>query len=185
MMRETALPYFVYSIFGLLLAVVWCAGVGAFSALLVLAPLLVARWVFAQFAAKREAYEATIRSLIQAVETKDAYTRGHSERVARASVLVGRGIGMREDRVASLRYAGMLHDVGKLGVPTAVLQKAGRLTDEEFAAIQLHPVRGREITRDLEFLGEAIEGIYHHHERIDGRGYPMGLKGSRSPSSPG
>ncbi len=181
MMRELAVPYFVYSIFGLLLAVVWCSGVGPFSALLVLAPLLVARWVFAQFAAKREAYEATIRSLIQAVETKDAYTRGHSERVARASVLVGRGIGMREDRVASLRYAGMLHDVGKLGVPTTVLQKAGRLSDEEFGAIQLHPVRGREITRDLEFLGEAIEGIYHHHERIDGRGYPLGLKGSEIP----
>ncbi len=181
MMRETAVPYFVYSIFGLMLAVVWCSGVGPFAAFLVLAPLLVARWVFAQFAAKREAYEATIRSLIQAVETKDAYTRGHSERVARGSVLIGRRIGMREDRVASLRYAGMLHDVGKLGVPTTVLQKAGRLTDEEFASIQLHPVRGREITRDLEFLGEAIEGIYHHHERIDGRGYPLGLKGSEIP----
>jgi hypothetical protein len=181
MVSEIAVPYFAYSIFGLLLAVVWCSGVGPFSALLVLAPLLVARWVFAQFAAKREAYEATIRSLILAVETKDAYTRGHSERVARASVLVGRGIGMREDRVASLRYAGMLHDVGKLGVPTTVLQKAGKLTDDEFAAIQLHPVRGREITRDLEFLGEAVAGIYHHHERIDGRGYPLGLKGSEIP----
>jgi HD domain len=181
MMRELVIPYFVYSIFGLLLAVVWSSGVGPFAAVLVLAPLLVARWVFAQFAAKREAYEATIRSLIQAVETKDAYTRGHSERVARGSVLIGRGIGMREDRVASLRYAGMLHDVGKLGVPTTVLQKAGRLTDEEFSAIQLHPVRGREITRDLEFLGEAVEGIYHHHERIDGRGYPLGLSGSEIP----
>ena len=181
MMAESALPYFVYSIFGLLLAVVWTYGVGPFAAVLVLAPLLVARWVFAQFSAKREAYEATMRSLIQAVETKDAYTRGHSERVARASVIIGRRSGMREDRVSSLRYAGMLHDVGKLGVPTAVLQKAGRLTEEEFSSIQLHPVRGREITRDLEFLGEAIEGIYHHHERIDGRGYPLGLKGSEIP----
>jgi hypothetical protein len=181
MMRELVLPYFVYSTFGLLLAVVWSSGVGGFAAVLVLAPLLVARWVFAQFAAKREAYEATMRSLIQAVETKDTYTRGHSERVARGSVLVGRGIGMREDRIASLRYAGMLHDVGKLGVPTAVLQKSGRLTDDEFSAIQLHPVRGREITRDLEFLGEAVEGIYHHHERIDGRGYPLGLSGSEIP----
>jgi hypothetical protein len=181
MLSQIAMPSFVYSIFGLLLAVVWTSGVGPFSAVLVLAPLLVARWVFAQFAAQREAYEATIRSLIQAVETKDSYTRGHSERVARASVLVGRGIGMREDRVETLRYAGMLHDVGKLGVPTHVLRKAGRLTDEEFSAIQLHPVRGREITRDLEFLGEAIAGIYHHHERIDGRGYPLGLKGSEIP----
>jgi hypothetical protein len=179
-LAESALPMFIYSIFGLLLAIVW-SYVGPISAVLVLVPLMVARWVFAQFSARQEAYEATIRSLIQAVETKDSYTRGHSERVARASVLIGRFSGMREDRVASLRYAGMLHDVGKLGVPTAVLQKAGRLTEAEFDAIQQHPARGREITKDLEFLGEAIEGIHLHHERIDGRGYPLGLKGSEIP----
>jgi hypothetical protein len=179
-LAESALPMFIYSIFGLLLAVVW-SYVGVISAVLVLAPLMVARWVFAQFAARQEAYEATIRSLIQAVETKDSYTRGHSERVSRASVLVGRTSGMREDRVESLRYAGMLHDVGKLGVPTSVLQKAGKLTEAEFESIQQHPSRGREITKDLEFLGEAIEGIHLHHERIDGRGYPLGLKGSEIP----
>ncbi len=179
-MAESAVPLFIYSTFGLLLAVVW-AQIGPLSALLVLAPLMVARWVFAQFAARQEAYEATIRSLIQAVETKDAYTRGHSVRVSRASVLIGRRSGLREDRVASLRYAGMLHDVGKLSVPTSVLQKSGRLTDDEYSAIQLHPLLGRDITKDLEFLGEAIEGIHYHHERIDGRGYPEGRKGSEIP----
>jgi len=176
----SAFPLFIYSIFGLLLAVVW-SYVGALSAVLVLAPLAVARWVFAEFALRQEAYEATMRSLIKSVETKDLYTRGHSERVSRASVLIGRRAGMREDRVASLRYAGMLHDVGKLGVPTSVLQKAGRLTDDEYEAIQQHTVRGREIVKDLEFLGEAIEGILLHHERIDGRGYPMGKVGSEIP----
>ncbi|MBI1376318.1 MAG: HD domain-containing protein [Frankiales bacterium] len=179
-LAESALPMFIYSIFGLMLAVVWSYA-GPISALLVLAPLMVARWVFAEFAARQEAYEATMRSLIKSVETKDLYTRGHSERVSRASVLIGRRAGMREDRVASLRYAGMLHDVGKLGVPTTVLQKAGRLTEEEYEAIQQHTVRGREITKDLEFLGEAIEGIHLHHERIDGRGYPLGLKGAEIP----
>ncbi len=179
-MAEAALPLFIYSIFGLLIAVVWSFA-GAISAVLVLAPLMVARWVFAQFAARQAAYEATMRSLIKAVETKDLYTRGHSERVSRASVLIGRASGMREDRVTMLRYAGTLHDVGKLGVPTRVLQKAGKLTDEEYQAIQQHPTRGREITRELEFLGEAIEGIHYHHERIDGRGYPMGLKGEEIP----
>lgn len=179
-MGESAFPLFVYSIFGLLLAVVWSFA-GPISAVLVLAPLMVARWVFAQFAARQAAYEATMRSLIKAVETKDLYTRGHSERVSRASVLIGRNSGMREDRVTTLRYAGTLHDVGKLGVPTRVLQKAGRLTDEEYEAIQQHPSRGREIIRELEFLGEAIEGIHFHHERIDGRGYPMGLKGEEIP----
>ena len=179
-MAESALPLFIYSIFGLLIAVVWSFA-GPISAVLVLAPLMVARWVFAQFAARQAAYEATMRSLIKAVETKDLYTRGHSERVSRASVLIGRASGMREDRVTTLRYAGTLHDVGKLGVPTRVLQKAGKLTDEEYQAIQQHPTRGREITRELEFLGEAIEGIHYHHERIDGRGYPMGLKGEEIP----
>jgi hypothetical protein len=180
-MAQSALPYFVYSIFGLLLAVIWSSGVGPFSVVLVLAPLFVARWVFAQFAAKREAYEATIRTLIQAVETKDVYTRGHSQRVSRGSVLVGRQRGLREDRLTLLRYAGMLHDVGKLGVPTSVLVKAGQLTAEEFESIKMHPVWGREIVRDLEFLGEAIPGIYHHHERMDGRGYPLGLRGPEIP----
>ena len=179
-LAESALPMFIYSIFGLLLAVVW-SYVGPISAILVLAPLTVARWVFQEFSLRQEAYEATMRSLIKSVETKDFYTRGHSERVAKASVLIGRRSGMREDRVASLRYAGMLHDVGKLGVPTEVLQASGKLTEEQFEAIQQHPVRGREITKDLEFLGEAIEGIHLHHERIDGRGYPLGLKGSEIP----
>jgi HD-GYP domain-containing protein (c-di-GMP phosphodiesterase class II) len=95
--------------------------------------------------------------------------------------MIGRRSGMREDRVTTLRYAGMLHDVGKLGVPTEVLQASGKLTDVQYEAIQLHPVRGREITKDLEFLGEAIEAIHLHHERIDGRGYPLGLKGSEIP----
>jgi hypothetical protein len=181
MLAESALAYFAYNIFGLLLAVVWGAGVGPFSVVLLLVPLAVARWVFALFAREREAYEATIRSFIQAVETKDAYTRGHSERVAKASLMIGRTMNVRDDRLETLRFAGMLHDVGKLGVPTKVLQKAGKLTEEEFAAIQLHPVRGREITRELEFLGEAIIAIYHHHERIDGRGYPLGLVGDDIP----
>lgn len=181
MLAGSATAYFAYNIFGLLLAVVWTAGVGPFAVVLLMVPLAVARWVFALFARQREAYDATIRSFIQAVETKDAYTRGHSERVAKASLMIGRAMKVRDDRLETLRFAGMLHDVGKLGVPTRVLQKAGKLTDEEFAAIQLHPIRGREITRELEFLGEAIVAIYHHHERIDGRGYPLGLSGDDIP----
>ena len=105
------------------------------------------------------------------------YTRGHSERVATASVMIARQIGMREDRVSVPRYAGILHYVAKLGVPTRVLQKSGKLTDEEYEAIKLDPVRGLEVVPQIEFLGEAYAWIMHHHERIDGRGYPMGLTG--------
>ena len=95
--------------------------------------------------------------------------------------MIAKEIGMRAERVEAIRFAGMLHDVGKLGVPTAVLQKTGRLTDDEYAAIQLHPMRGLDIVREIGFLDEALAGIMHHHERIDGRGYPMGLAGRRDP----
>jgi putative nucleotidyltransferase with HDIG domain len=147
----------------------------------VLIPLFVARWAVAQIAEQQRAYEATVGALCQAVETKDFYTRGHSERVSRGSVMIAREIGLRGARVEAIRYAGMLHDVGKLGVPTNVLQKTGKLTEEEYAAIQLHPMRGLDILREIGFLDEALAGIKHHHERIDGRGYPMGLAGDQIP----
>jgi len=169
-----------YAAYGLLIAALWSV-VGFFAPLLVLIPLFVARWAVAQFAEQQKAYEATVGALCQAVETKDFYTRGHSDRVSRGSVMIAREIGMRSERVEAIRYAGMLHDVGKLGVPTKVLQKTGKLTEEEYAAIQLHPMRGLEIVREIGFLDEALAGIMHHHERIDGRGYPMGLAGDEIP----
>jgi HD-GYP domain-containing protein (c-di-GMP phosphodiesterase class II) len=134
-----------------------------------------------QFAEQQQAYAATMEALCQAVETKDFYTRGHSERVSRGSGMIAREIGMRPDRADAISYAGMLHDVGKLGVPTKVLQKTGALTEEDYAAIQLHPMRGLEIVREIGFLDEALTGIMHHHERIDGKGYPMGLAADEIP----
>jgi len=181
-MARSVLSYLAYGLFGVSLAVLWDpVGIGPTAALLLLLPLFVARWAYAQYAEEQRAYDSTVRTLMAAVETKDVYTRGHSERVSAASVLIARVIGMREDRVASLRYAGMLHDVGKLGVPTRVLQKSGRLTDDEFAAVQRHPMQGLEIVREIEFLDEANAGIMHHHERLDGLGYPMGLRGDQIP----
>jgi hypothetical protein len=169
-----------YGMFGLLIAGLW-RDVGMFAPVLVLLPLFVARWAIEQSRAQHKAYEATIAALCQAVETKDYYTRGHSERVSRGSVMIAEEIGMRAERVKAIRYAGMLHDVGKLGVPTNVLKKSGALTEEEYATIQLHPMRGLEIVGDIGFLDEAHSGIMHHHERIDGRGYPMGLAGAEIP----
>ena len=169
-----------YAAYGLLIAALWSV-VGFFAPLLVLIPLFVARWAVAQFVEQQKAYEATVGALCQAVETKDFYTRGHSDRVSRGSVMIAREIGMRGERVEAIRYAGMLHDVGKLGVPTKVLQKTGKLTEEEYDAIQLHPMRGLDIVREIGFLDEALAGIMHHHERIDGRGYPMGLAGDEIP----
>ena len=169
-----------YGAFGVLIAALWSV-LGPFTPVLVLIPVFVARWAVAQFAAQQRAYEATVSALCQAVETKDFYTRGHSERVSRGSVMIASEIGMRPERVEAIRFAGMLHDVGKLGVPTSVLQKRGSLTDDEYAAVQLHPMRGLDIVREIGFLDEALAGIMHHHERIDGRGYPMGLAGDEIP----
>src|SRR5882757_2036885 len=147
-----------YATLGLLIAALWGL-VGPFAAVLVLIPLFVARWAMGQFAAQEGAYSATMAALCQAVETKDFYTRGHSERVSRGATILARQIGMGAERVEAIRYAGMLHDVGKLGVPTKVLQKDGPLTEEEYAAIQLHPMRGLEIVRGIDFLDEAFAGI--------------------------
>ena len=169
-----------YATLGLLIAGLWDL-VGPFAAVLALIPLFVARWAMGQFAAQEGAYSATMAALCQAVETKDFYTRGHSERVSRGATMLARQIGMGAERVEAIRYAGMLHDVGKLGVPTKVLQKTGPLTEEELAAIQLHPMRGLEIVRQIGFLTEALDGIMHHHERMDGKGYPMGLAGDEIP----
>jgi HD superfamily phosphohydrolase YqeK len=169
-----------FAALGLVIAALWVI-FGPIACVIVLVPLYVARWAMAQFAAQQHAHTATLRALCQAVETKDFYTRGHSERVARGAGMIAQQIGMRSDRAEAVRFAGMLHDVGKLGVPTKVLQKEGRLTEEEYAAIQLHPMRGLEIVKDIGFLNEALNGIMHHHERIDGRGYPMGFADDEIP----
>ncbi len=171
---------FGYACLGLVIASLW-AVMRWYSAVLVLVPLLVARWAMGQFAEQQRAYAATVNALCQAVETKDYYTRGHGDRVAHGAVMIARKIRMSPRRTDAIRYAGMLHDVGKLGVPTQVLQKAGPLTDEELATIQLHPSRGLDIVWEIGFLNEALIGIKLHHERIDGLGYPMGLVGHEIP----
>ncbi|MFC4061423.1 HD-GYP domain-containing protein [Planomonospora corallina] len=179
-LAQFLVSYLGYATFGLLIAGLW-ATVASIAAVLVLIPLFVARWAFGQYLAQQRSYDATIAALCQAVETKDYYTRGHCTRVSRASGMIAEEIGMGSERLRAIRYAGMLHDVGKLGVPTKVLQKEGPLTEEEFAAIQLHPMRGLEIVRGIDFLDEAFAGIMHHHERQDGKGYPMGLAGDEIP----
>ena len=165
---------------GLVIAALWSV-MHYFAAAIVLVPLYVARWAMGQFAEQQRAHSATLAALCQAVETKDFYTRGHSDRVSRGAGMIARQIKMPPNRIEAVRFAGMLHDVGKLGVPTKVLQKDGALTEEEYAAIQLHPMRGLEIVGEIGFLNEALTGIMHHHERMDGRGYPMGFAGDEIP----
>jgi hypothetical protein len=174
-------PVAVHGLAGLMMAVLWRSPYGPVAALLVLLPMYVSCWVFAQYHRERAAHQATIRALVQAVDIKDGYTRGHSERVGQASVMIARELGMDEERVEGLRFAGILHDVGKLGVPTRLLRKDGPLTPEERRVIELHPEYGHEMVRGIAFLGEARSAILHHHERLDGSGYPYGLAGPQIP----
>jgi hypothetical protein len=174
-------PIAVHGLAGLMMAVLWRGPHGPVAALLVLLPMGVSWWVFAQYHRERAAHQATIRALVQAVDIKDGYTRGHSERVGQASVMIARELGLDDDRVETLRFAGILHDVGKLGVPTRLLRKDGPLTPEERRVIELHPEYGHEMVRGISFLGEARTAILHHHERLDGSGYPYGLSGGQIP----
>ncbi|MGW0118325.1 HD-GYP domain-containing protein [Streptomyces sp. NPDC003327] len=174
-------PYAVHGLAGLMMAVLWRSSYGPVAALFVLLPMYISCWVFAQYHRERAAHQATIRALVQAVDIKDRYTRGHSERVGHASVLIARELGMAEERLDVARFAGILHDVGKLGVPTRVLTKDGPLTPEERRIIELHPEYGHEMVRGIGFLGEARTAILHHHERMDGSGYPYGLRGEEIP----
>lgn len=133
--------------------------------------------------------------LMTAMEAKDPYTRRHSERISDLVALIGQQVGMRPDRIEAARLGGLFHDIGKLAIPNTVLHKAEALTEEEYTLIQLHVARGVDIVREMpEFFGgspgrkahrrlaeETLAGIQHHHERFDGRGYPLGLAGHEIP----
>jgi HD-GYP domain-containing protein (c-di-GMP phosphodiesterase class II) len=120
-------------------------------------------------------YSETLRALIAAVEARDAYTHGHSARVAELSVSIGLRLGLRPSALRTLAEGAYLHDVGKVGIPDHVLNKPGALTDEERAWIQEHPVVGADIVGRAPSLRDALTVIRQHHERYDGRGYPGGL----------
>ncbi len=126
-------------------------------------------------------YLATINSLAYAIESRDAYTRGHSERVAMYSVWLGEKLGLTKRRLRMMQHCCRLHDVGKIGIPDRILLKPGRLTLEERAQVEFHPVYGVEILAGLKFIVKGLPQILHHHERYDGKGYPYGLKKDRIP----
>jgi HD-GYP domain-containing protein (c-di-GMP phosphodiesterase class II) len=129
----------------------------------------------------RASYMATVRALSNAVEARDAYTGKHAERVAAYGVELAGACGLDAAANPQIEFGFLLHDVGKVAVPDAILFKADGLTDEEYALIARHPVIGAEILRDVSFLGEAKLVVRHHHERWDGAGYPDGLYGDDIP----
>jgi len=129
----------------------------------------------------RELFIGSIRMLAAAIDEKDPYTRGHSGRVAKYSLTIGRQLGLTAEELDRLRIAALLHDVGKIGVDDRVLKKPGSLTPEEFELMKQHPSKGANIMRPVAQLKEMLPGIELHHEHVDGGGYPYGLQGAQIP----
>jgi putative nucleotidyltransferase with HDIG domain len=124
---------------------------------------------------------STVWSLASAVDAKDAYTHGHSQRVAKYSSTLGRALGFDDREIERLELSAILHDVGKIGVPEAILNKPDRLTAAEMAVMRTHPEKGAEILSTIRAMRDIVPGVLHHHERFDGCGYPSGLKGENIP----
>ena len=134
-------------------------------------------------AEQRRSYLGIVATLIEAVEAKDRFNQGHSRRVADLASAFARRLDLPEREVELVETSAKLHDIGKIGIPEEILNKPGRLTDDEFDIIKSHPVIGEQILKPLDFLSEARPIVRHHHERWDGGGYPDGLRADSIPRS--
>ncbi len=129
----------------------------------------------------RELFVGTVKALAAAIDGKDKYTRGHSERVARISLAIGKQLNMAEDELETLRISALLHDVGKIAIDDSILKKPAALTDEEYEIMKTHPVRGYKIMSQIPAMRDFLPGMYMHHEMVNGQGYPQGLSGEQIP----
>jgi HD-GYP domain-containing protein (c-di-GMP phosphodiesterase class II) len=129
----------------------------------------------------RQLFIGTVKALAAAIDGKDPYTRGHSERVARFSLAIAERLNLPEDETEKLRISALLHDVGKIGIDDNILKKPAALTDEEFEVMKQHPQKGFKIMSQIPAMRDFLPGMYMHHEMMDGRGYPQGLKGDEIP----
>jgi HD-GYP domain-containing protein (c-di-GMP phosphodiesterase class II) len=127
--------------------------------------------------AVENSYRMTLKALVQALETRDFETHGHSERVVTFSLRLGYELGLEKETLRDLELGALLHDIGKIGVPDAVLRKPAKLNEDEWTKMKLHPQHGQKILRNIPFLEGAARIVAQHHERWDGEGYPFGLRG--------
>lgn len=149
--------------------------------LLLVLPFMLARRTFRVSVELTEAYTSTVRSLVAAIEAKDPYTRGHSERVAVLAGRLARKLRLPKQEVELVERAALLHDVGKIGIDLDTLTSPVQLSAEEVRVIRQHPVIGSHLVADVEFLSDIVPIVRHHHERVDGKGYPDGLPGVKIP----
>jgi putative nucleotidyltransferase with HDIG domain len=167
------------SVVGVFIAQVMSIEIAGF--VLFVFPLLVSRQVYQHYIRLKQGYLDTVRSLVGALEAKDVYTRGHSERVAQYAAAIAASMGLSEEAVERIRLAAQLHDLGKVGLSDSVLCKAGTLTSDEYTEVRHHPEIGAEIVERVPALSDLAPIVRHHHERYDGTGYVDGLQGDAIP----
>lgn len=155
--------------------------VGLWATLLFMVPLLLARYSFTKYAETRALFFGTVSALSQAIDAKDGFTRGHADRVSRIAGAIAREMDLSEKQIEQIELAGMLHDIGKIGVEDQILMKPTRLDPHEQQLMRRHPIYGATILQPSESLRPLVSLVLHHHENYDGSGYPEGRKGEDIP----
>ncbi|MCZ6765538.1 MAG: HD-GYP domain-containing protein [bacterium] len=154
---------------------------GMWTIALFIVPLFLARYTYQLYIEMKEAHINTVAALTSALDANDPYTHGHSYRVSRYALRIGREIGLSQKDLEILEYSGLLHDIGKIAIRKEVLHKVGKLTDAERRSMSTHPTIGADIVENLKFLKEAAVLVRYHHEQPNGKGYPSGLRGDDVP----
>src|SRR5207253_9653168 len=155
--------------------------VGLWAAAMFMLPLYLARFAFSKYAETRELFFGTVSALSQAIDAKDGFTRGHADRVSRIAGAISRHAGLQERMIEQIELAGLLHDIGKIGVEDRILMKPVRLDPDEQELMRRHPIYGASILEPSVSLRPLVPLVLHHHENFDGSGYPEGLKGDDIP----
>lgn len=181
-LRGIIVTYIALTPIGFVMAMVYVS-IGIWGIILFFFPLILARRSFELYTKMRKIYLDTIRALATAIDAKDPYTKGHSERVAKMALALAQELYLPEREIEKIEYTALLHDIGKIGVDERILGKDDGLTDEEFKKIKEHTITGAKIIEPIDFLKDSYKAIYHHHERYDGDGYPNGIKEKDIPLS--
>ncbi|MFQ5794321.1 MAG: HD-GYP domain-containing protein [Candidatus Bipolaricaulia bacterium] len=179
-LRNLTANYLALTPLGILLGIIYIQ-IGIVGVILIAGPLLLARYGFKLYMETQEEHIAVLRSLVNTLEAKDEYTKGHSERVAFYAVRLAQVLDLPPQKIAEIMRAGYLHDIGKIAIDDTILRKPGKLSQHELDLIREHPERGARMVSSLRFLGETVDIIRYHQEKYDGTGYPERLKATQIP----
>ncbi|WP_161958489.1 HD-GYP domain-containing protein [Ornithinimicrobium cavernae] len=174
--------YLTHALIAFLFVVLWApVGVGTFSAVLILGPMFIAQWTLGRDSVERRSHLRTVKTIVAALEEANPYSVGHSARVAELCGRIAPRVGIDTADAEALHYAALLHDIGLIAAAPRIPRASGPVDVDYLVTITTHPEAGVRMLEGMNFLGGAVPGILHHHERLDGRGYPAGLSGADIP----